>query len=79
MGLGLYEQAAALGASLTTAEQQSLEGDRVALEIRYGIIDRNTLRGPGRWLRLDKALSASDALVATFSLARRQMPRFGAA
>jgi len=46
--------------------QRSAAGDRIALEIRYGIIDRNTLQGPARFARLDQALAASDALAADF-------------
>ena len=60
MRLGLFEQAARLAAPLSEKERQSLEGERIALEIRYGIIDRNTLKGPDRFGRLDKALAATD-------------------
>ena len=67
MRLGLFEQAARLAAPLSEKEQQSLEGDRIALEIRYGIIDRNTLKGPDRFGRLDKALAATDLLAADFN------------
>ena len=41
-------------------------GDIIALDIRYGIVDRNTLRGPESFLRLDKALTATDPLAADF-------------
>ena len=66
MRLGLFDQAAALAAPLTVEERRAMEGDRIALEIRYGIIDRNTLRGPERFFRLDRALTATDALAAEF-------------
>lgn len=66
MRLGLFAQAAELNAPLTAAEQRAMDGDRAALEIRYGIIDRDTLRGPARWARLDRALAASDTLAAAF-------------
>jgi len=66
MRLGLFEQAATLAAPLPAADQHSMEGDRIALDIRYGIIDRNTLRGPESFLRLDKALTATDPLAADF-------------
>jgi biofilm PGA synthesis protein PgaA len=70
MRLGLYQQAAALAAPLTGDEQRAMEGDRIALAIRYGIIDRNTLRGPARFVRLDQALTASDTLAAEFFAGR---------
>ncbi len=70
MHLGLFDQAAALSAPLTAGEQRAMEGDRIALEIRYGIIDRDTLRGPERFLRLDRALTATDALAAEFFAGR---------
>ncbi len=66
MRLGLFDQAAALAAPLSREEQGAMEGDRIALEIRYGIIDRNTLRGPERFSRLDRALTATDALTTEF-------------
>ena len=66
MRLGLFEQAASLEASLDANERRAMEGDRIALMIRHGIIDRNTLRGSERFLRLDTALTASDALAADF-------------
>ena len=66
MRLGLFEQAASLEASLDTNERRAMEGDRIALMIRHGIIDRNTLRGSERYLRLDSALTASDALAIDF-------------
>ncbi len=53
-------------AAAESPEQRVAGGDRIATEIRYGIIDRNTLRGPDRFLRLDRALAASDALAADF-------------
>jgi biofilm PGA synthesis protein PgaA len=43
-----------------------MEGDIIALDIRYGIVDRNTLRGAERFLRLDHALTATDPLAAEF-------------
>ena len=66
MRLGLFDQAAALAAPLSASERRAMEGDRIALDIRYGIIDRNTLRGPERFSRLDQALTATDALAAEF-------------
>jgi len=66
MRLGLFDQAAALAAPLTAEERRAMDGDRIALAIRYGIIDRDTLRGPERFLRLDLALTATDALAAGF-------------
>jgi len=66
MRLGLFEQAATLAAPLSAADQRAMEGDRIALDIRYGIVDRNTLRGPERFLRLDQALTATDPLAAEF-------------
>ncbi len=66
MRLGLFEEAANLAAPLDTKEQRSLEGDRIALAIRHGIIDRNTLRGPEKFFRLDSALTATDQLAADF-------------
>ena len=66
MRLGLFTQAAALDAPLSDADRRAMEGDIIALDIRYGIVDRNTLRGPERFLRLDTALTASDALAAEF-------------
>lgn len=66
MRLGLFEQAATLAAPLSAADRRSMEGDRIALDIRYGIVDRNTLRGPESFLRLDKALTATDPLATEF-------------
>jgi biofilm PGA synthesis protein PgaA len=66
MHLGLFAQAEALAAPLTASEQRAMAGDRMALDIRYGIIDRDTLRGPQRHARLDRALAASDTLAAEF-------------
>lgn len=66
MRLGLFDQAAALEAPLDAKEQRAMEGDRIALAIRHGIIDRNTLRGPERFFRLDSALTVTDALAADF-------------
>ncbi|HQR58095.1 MAG TPA: poly-beta-1,6 N-acetyl-D-glucosamine export porin PgaA [Azonexus sp.] len=66
MRLGLFAQAAALEAPLTADERRAMEGDIIALDIRYGIVDRNTLRGPERFLLLDRALTATDPLAAEF-------------
>ena len=66
MRLGLFAQAAALEAPLTADERRAMEGDIIALDIRYGIVDRNTLRGAERFLRLDQALTATDPLAAGF-------------
>ena len=64
--LGLFEQAAALQAPLSDAEQRSQENDRLALQIRYGVIDANTLRGSERFAALDRALAATDADATAF-------------
>ena len=61
-----YKQPTTPGDPLDSGLRRDIAGDRIALEIRYGIIDRNTLRGPGRFARLDRALAASDALAAEF-------------
>ena len=66
MRLGLFEEAANLGAHLDSKEQRSLEGDRIALAIRHGIIDRNTMRGPEKFSCLDSALTVTDQLAADF-------------
>jgi biofilm PGA synthesis protein PgaA len=66
MRLGLFAQAATLEAPLATDERRAMGGNIIALDIRYGIVDRNTLRGPERFLRLDKALTATDPLAAEF-------------
>ena len=66
MHLGLFEEAAALEAPLNAREQAQLEGDRIALRIRYGIIDTKTLPGPDRFLALDEALTATNALAVAF-------------
>ena len=66
MRLGLFEQAAELAAPLDTAEQRAMAGDQIALGIRYGIIDRNTLQGPSRFDRLDRAITETDTLAAQF-------------
>lgn len=66
MRLGLFEEAANLGAPLDSKEQRALEGDRIALTIRHGIIDRNTMRGPQKFSRLDSALTVTDQLAADF-------------
>lgn len=66
MRLGLFAQAAALEAAISADERRAMEGDIVALDIRYGIVDRNTLRGPERFSRLDQALTATDPLAAAF-------------
>ena len=66
MRLGLFAQAAALEAPLSADERRAMEGDRIALDIRYGIVDRNTLRGPERFSHLDQALTATDPLAAEF-------------
>ena len=70
MRLGLFEQAAELvanfPAALDTAEQSAMAGDQIALAIRYGIIDRNTLHGPNRFDRLDHAIAQTDPLTTRF-------------
>ena len=70
MRLGLFEQAAELvanfPAALDTAEQGAMAGDQIALAIRYGIIDRNTLHGPNRFDRLDHAIAQTDPLATRF-------------
>jgi len=64
--LGLFEQAARLEASLDENERARQEGDRIALEIRYGRVDARTLKGPERYRRLGAALQRTDALAAAF-------------
>ena len=71
MRLGLFEQAAGLEAGIDAREQAALEGDRIALNIRYGRIDARTLTGPERYHRLDSALSSSAALAAAFQSGRQ--------
>lgn len=66
MRLGLFDQAAALAAPLDAKEQRAMEGDQIALAIRHGTIDRNTLRGSERFFRLDSALTVTDGLAAAF-------------
>ncbi len=66
MRLGLFAQAAALEAPLSAEERRAMEGDIIALDIRYGIVDRNTLRGAERFSRLDQALTATDPLAVEF-------------
>jgi biofilm PGA synthesis protein PgaA len=70
MRLGLFAQAAALAAPLEEAERRAMEGDLIAQEIRYGIIDANTLRGPARFARLDAVLVASAAPAGEFLAGR---------
>ena len=64
MRLGLFDQAAELKAKLSPAEQAAMQGDQLALSIRYGIIDARSLRGPERHVRLDAVLAKTDALAA---------------
>lgn len=64
MRLGLFEQAAALGAALDERERAAMEGDQIALAIRHGRIDVRTLPGPNRYRRLDAALARTDDLAA---------------
>ncbi|MFZ1444084.1 MAG: hypothetical protein WAS49_01190 [Candidatus Dechloromonas phosphoritropha] len=45
MRLVLFEQTAALDALLAVDERRAMDGDIIALDIRRGIVDRNTLRG----------------------------------
>jgi poly-beta-1,6 N-acetyl-D-glucosamine export porin PgaA len=66
MRLGLFEQAASLGAELDPAERAAMEGDRIALAIRYGRIDAASLTGAARYERLDAALAVTDALSKDF-------------
>ncbi|NJD25560.1 MAG: poly-beta-1,6 N-acetyl-D-glucosamine export porin PgaA [Betaproteobacteria bacterium] len=64
--LGLFEQAASLEAPLSVAEQRTLEGDRIALQVRYGVIDANSQRGEVRFAALDRSLAATDDDAAAF-------------
>jgi biofilm PGA synthesis protein PgaA len=64
--LGLFEQAANFSAGLDPAEQRAMAGDQIALAIRYGIIDRNTLHGANRLDRLDRAIAQTDLLASGF-------------
>ena len=71
MRLGLVEQAAALSAPLDERERAEMEGDRIALMVRPGRIDANTLAGPERYRRLDAALAQTDGLAARAIRRRR--------
>jgi biofilm PGA synthesis protein PgaA len=66
MHLGLFEQAATLGAELDRQEARRMEGDQLALAIRYGLIDRDTLKGEQRFARLDAAIAATGQLEIDF-------------
>ncbi len=66
MRLGLFEQAASLGAELDPVERAAMEGDRIALAIRHGRIDVASLSGAIRYERLDAALAATHALSRKF-------------
>ena len=66
MRLSLFEQTAALDAPLAVDERRAMDGDIITLDIRQGIVDRNTLGGSERFFRLDKALTATDPLSADF-------------
>lgn len=69
--LGLADQAAATGQPMSDAERAALEGDRIALLIRYGRIDAQTLSGTGRYRTLDQAIVATDDLAAAFLAGER--------
>jgi biofilm PGA synthesis protein PgaA len=62
MRLGLFKQAASLGATLDEFERAQMEGDQIAIAIRYGRIDARMLTGPERYERLDAAIARSDSL-----------------
>lgn len=64
--LGLFEWASKFGPFDNRQLDRHIEGDRLALEIRYGIVDRDTLCGPHRFDRLDDALASTDQLERTF-------------
>ena len=66
MRLGLFAQAFALEPSLPAEERRAMGGDLFALDIRYGIVDRITLRVPESFFRLDKSLAATDPLTSGF-------------
>jgi biofilm PGA synthesis protein PgaA len=66
MRLGLFAEARSLEAPISHEDRRGLEGDLIALDIRYGIVDRDTLRGPERHSRLDQALSATEPLASQF-------------
>jgi biofilm PGA synthesis protein PgaA len=53
-------------ASPLPAATAAPDNDQIANEIRYGIIDRNTLHGAARFTRLDRAIRASDSAVDDF-------------
>lgn len=69
--LGLPGQAISAGALLSEAERATLEGDRIALLIRHGRIDAQTLVGAERYRTLDRALAATDSLAAAWSAGKR--------
>ncbi len=62
MRLGVFEQAAVLGAGLAAQVAAAMEGDRIALAIRHGRIDARTPAGEARYVRLDEVLAATEAL-----------------
>lgn len=64
--LGLPGQAKASGAALSEAERAALEGDRIALLVRHGRIDAQTLTGDERYRTLDQALAATESLAGTW-------------
>jgi len=66
--LGLPGQAKASGAALSEAERAALEGDRIALLVRHGRIDAQTLTGDERYRTLDQALAATESLAARLLL-----------
>lgn len=64
--LGLFDQAATFQPVVDVQRQRQQEGDRMALQIRYGVIDRDSMCGPRRFYRLDAAIAATDALADRF-------------
>ncbi|WP_445143477.1 poly-beta-1,6 N-acetyl-D-glucosamine export porin PgaA [Dyella sp. Tek66A03] len=60
--LGLFEQTIPLLPLGKPQTDRQLEGDLIALQIRNGIIDRDTLCGSHRFDRLDAAIAATDLL-----------------
>jgi biofilm PGA synthesis protein PgaA len=57
MHLKIYQQAAALEAPISDIDRNALKSDQIALLIRYGRIDAQTLPGTQRYNQIDAALA----------------------
>lgn len=60
--LGLFEAADMFKPVDQGSRGRQNEGDRLALQVRYGVTDRDTLCGPHRFDRLDAAIASTDPL-----------------